>query len=207
MKYQYKILQTEVMADGFLPVKRYCLQHSLFAGGMSAELIRERVEGYRAASLLPYDPITDEVVLIEQFRIGAIEDAAGAWILEVVGGIIEGEQNPEQVARREAMEEAGCAVDELVSICEFMVSPGTTTERIHLFCGRVDASKADGIHGIDDEGEDIRVVVMPADEAIDGIGSGRINSTASIIALQWLALNRKELRQRWMNAGSNSIYN
>jgi ADP-ribose diphosphatase len=198
MKYQYKILQTESKTDGFLPVKRYRLQHSLFAGGTSEELIRERVEGYRAASLLPYDPVSDEVVLIEQFRIGAIEDKAGAWILEVVGGIIEGGQSPEQVARREAIEEAGCDVRELVSICEFLVSPGTSTERIHLFCGRVDASKAAGIHGLDREGEDIRVMVMPADEAIAGVSSGRINSTATIIALQWLALNREDLRQRWI---------
>lgn len=198
MKYQYTILQTETKTDGFLPVKRYRLQHSLFAGGISAELIRERVEGYRAASLLPYDPVTDQVVLIEQFRIGALEDVAGAWILEVVGGIIEGEQGPEQVARREAMEEAGCDVRELEVICEFLVSPGTSTERIHLFCGRVDASNAAGIHGLEHEGEDIRVMVMPADEAIAGIRAGRINSTASIIALQWLALNRENLRQRWL---------
>lgn len=198
MKYQYKILQAETRTDGFLTVKRYRLQHSLFAGGSSAELIRERVEGYRAASLLPYDPITDRVVLIEQFRIGAIEDKAGAWILEVVGGIIEGEQSPEQVARRESMEEAGCEVSDLISICEFLVSPGTSTERIHLFCGRVDAIRADGIHGLDHEGEDIQVIVLSADEAIDGIRSGRINSTATIIALQWLALNREELRRSWL---------
>ncbi len=200
MKYQYKILQMETITDGFLPVKRYRLQHSLFAGGVSAELMRERVEGYAAASLLPYDPVTDQVVLIEQFRIGALEDRAGAWITEVVGGIIEGDESPEQVVRREAVEEAGCDVGDLVSICEFLVSPGTSTERIHLFCGRVDAGKADGIHGVDAEGEDIRVMVMPADEAIAGIGSGSINSTATIIALQWLALNREELRQCWLKA-------
>ncbi len=198
MDYKFNIIQTETLTDGFLPVKRYRLDHSLFAGGNSAELLRERVEGYRAASLLPYDPVRDEVVLIEQFRIGAIEDPAGAWILEVVGGIIEGADSPEDVARREAVEEAGCQVDELISICEFMVSPGTSCERIHLFCGRVDSSKAEGIHGLEHEGEDIRVVVIPAKEAIAGVGSGKINSTASIIALQWLALNRDDLRRDWV---------
>ncbi|MCP3669116.1 MAG: NUDIX domain-containing protein [Gammaproteobacteria bacterium] len=200
MRYQYTILHSETMAEGFLPLKRYRLQHSLFAGGMSAELVRERVEGYQAASLLPYDPVTDKVVLVEQFRIGAIEDAAGAWILEVVGGIIEGDNAPDQVARQEAMEESGCEVAELVSICNFLVSPGTSSERIHLFCGRVDSSKANGIHGLDAEGEDIRVVVMSAEAAIQGVASGRINSTASIIALQWLALNREQLRQRWLDS-------
>ncbi len=197
MKYQYRIIDAESMSDGFLPLKRYRLQHSLFAGGMCAEIVRERVEGYQAASMLPYDPIRDEVVLVEQFRIGAMEDKGGAWILEVVGGIIEADRSPEQVARKEAMEESGCEALELVPVCEFMVSPGTTTERIHLFCGQVDSSLADGIHGVDEEGEDIRVVVLPADEAIQGIATGRINSTASIIALQWLALNRDDLRRRW----------
>ncbi len=198
MDYKYNIISTETLTDGFLPVKRYRLRHSLFAGGSSEELIRERLEGYQAVSILPYDPVRDEVVLIEQFRIGALEDPAGAWILEVVGGIMDGQDDsPEQVARRESMEEAGCLVNELVSICEFMVSPGISSERIHLFCGRVDSSKAEGIHGLDHEGEDIRAVVIPADDAIHGIASGRINSTASIIALQWLALNRDELRSRW----------
>lgn len=198
MDYKLNIIHTETLTDGFLPVKRYRLDHSLFSGGNSDELVRERVEGYRAASLLPYDPVRDEVVLIEQFRIGAIEDTAGAWILEVVGGIIEGRDTPEDVASREAMEEAGCQVDELITICEFMVSPGTSSERIHLFCGRVDSSKAEGIHGLKHEGEDIRVVVMSAEDAIAGIGSGKINSTASIIALQWLALNRDDLHRRWL---------
>ena len=198
MNYKFNIIQTETLTDGFLPVIRYCLRHSLFAGGESQELVRERLEGYRAASLLPYDPVRDEVVLVEQFRIGAIEDQAGAWILEIVGGIIEGEYSAEQVARKETMEEAGCHVDKLVSICEFLVSPGTSSERIQLFCGCVDSSKAEGIHGLDHEGEDIKVVVLPAEEAINGIASGRINSTSSIIALQWLALNRDDLRRRWL---------
>ncbi len=197
MDYELNIIDKEILTDGFLPVARYRLRHSLFAGGNSGELVRERVEGYQAASLLPYDPVRDEVVLVEQFRIGALEDAAGAWILEVVGGIIEGSDRPEQVARRESMEEAGCRVDELIPICQFMVSPGTSSERIHLFCGRVDSSKAEGIHGLEHEGEDIRVVAMPAGEAIQDISTGRINSTASIIALQWLALNRDDLRRRW----------
>ncbi len=201
MDYKFGIIHTETLTDGFLPVKRYHLRHSLFAGGVSQELVRERVEGYRAASLLPYDPVRDMVVLIEQFRIGALEESAGPWILEVVGGIIEGAQGPEQVACREAMEEAGCQVDDLIPICEFMVSPGISSERIHLFCGCVDSSKAGGIHGLDHEGEDIRVVVMPADEAIKGVESGLINSTASIIALQWLALNRENLRIGWGKKG------
>ncbi len=142
MKYQFTLLSSETKFHGFLKLNRYQLTHNLFAGGESQVLTRERVESNQAASVLLYDPQMDAVVMVEQFRIGAIERPEGAWLLEVIGGIIEGETAPEEVARREAMEEAGCRIIEIVGICEFMVSPGTSTERIHLFCGRVDASKA-----------------------------------------------------------------
>jgi ADP-ribose pyrophosphatase len=198
MEYEFQIIDSETLTDGFLSLKRYRLRHSLFAGGWSNELIRERVEGYRAAALLPYDPVRDEVVLIEQFRIGALEDKDGAWILEIVGGILEKEWGPESVAQREAVEEAGCEVTALEPICEYLVSPGTTTERIYLYCGRVDATRAAGVHGVHEEGEDIRVEVLTADDAIAELYTGRINSSSTIIALQWLALHREELRRRWL---------
>ncbi len=197
MKYEHEIMHVETVYDGFLQMKKYRLRHSLFAGGMSPVLIRERVESFQAASVLLYDPQRDQVALIEQFRIGAIGVAKGAWVLETIGGILEGDENPIDVAIREVQEEAGYAVTDLIEICKFMVSPGFTTESITLFCGRVDVAKVGGIHGIDDEGEDIRVVVLPADEAIDSLYGGRINSTSIIIAIQWLALNRARLRKEW----------
>lgn len=197
MKYEHEITHVETAYEGFLQLKKYRLRHSLFAGGMSPELMRERVESFQAASVILYDPQRDKVVLIEQFRIGALEAPKGAWVLETIGGILEGNEAPVDVAIREVKEEAGYEVTDLIEICEFMVSPGFTTERITLFCGRVDASKVGGIHGIDDEGEDIRVVVLPADEAINGLYGGRINSTSIIIAIQWLVLNRARLRKEW----------
>ena len=197
MKYEHEIMHVETVYDGFLQMKKYRLRHSLFAGGMSPVLNRERVESFQAASVLLYDPLRDQVALVEQFRIGAIESPKGAWVLETIGGILEGDETPVDVAVREVREEAGYEVADLIKICEFMVSPGFTTERITLFCGRVDASKMGGVHGIDDEGEDIRVVVLSADEAIDSLGDGRINSTSIIIAIQWLALNRARLRKLW----------
>lgn len=197
MKYQYEILETVPMSTGFLKLNRYRIRHSLFAGGMSGEIERERVEGLQAASVLLYDPVRDEVVLIEQFRIGALEEAKGPWLLEIIGGHIGEGETPEDVARRESLEEAGCEVLELLPICEFLVSPGTTSERIHLFCGRVDAANAVGIHGVDDEGEDIRVEVMPTDAALQELYGGRINSTTAIMALQWLALHREQVREGW----------
>jgi len=197
MQSDVEILEEETAYSGFLGLKRFQLRHSLFQGGMSDPLTRERIESYTAASVLLYDPNLDKVILVEQFRIGALNHPAGAWVLEVVGGIVEDEEKPEQVALREAVEEAGCEILDLLSICDFMVSPGYSNERIHLFCGRVDASGAGGIHGVDDEGEDIRVQVLDAGEAIGELYGGRINSTSSIIAMQWLSANRLQLKERW----------
>jgi ADP-ribose pyrophosphatase len=197
MEKQTDILSRDTVFRGFLRVDRYRLRHSLFAGGWSAELTRERVEGLRAAAVLLYDPDTDQVVMIEQFRIGAHESGKGAWLLEPVGGYVPPAEDSADVARREAMEEAGCEVADLIPIGEFYLSPGTTAERISLFVGRVHAPSASGIHGLEHEGEDIRVEVLAADDAIRELYTGRANSTTAIITLQWLAMNRRAVRDRW----------
>jgi ADP-ribose pyrophosphatase len=197
MDYQIEILDSHTGYDGFFELKRFRLRHSLFTGGWSAEIERERIERLQAASVLLYDPSLDQVVMIEQFRIGALEQGQGAWLLETVGGLIESGEGAEEVARRETREEAGCILLDLVPICDFYVSPGTATERIHLYCGRVDSSQAGGVFGIEEEGEDIRVEVLPAERVIGELYGGRINSTSAIIAVQWLAMHREQLRRRW----------
>jgi len=196
-----EIVDSESLYEGFLQLRRYRLRHRLFEGGWSRELVRERIEGLRAASVLLYDPLREEVVLIEQFRIGAMGAEGGAWSLETVGGYVPPDEAPEVVARREVREETGCEAGDLVPICEFHVSPGYSTERISLFCARVDAGSAGGVHGLDEEGEDILVRVLPADEAIGRIGRDGIESTSVIMALQWLALHRDALRERWSDTG------
>ncbi|OQX47675.1 MAG: ADP-ribose pyrophosphatase, partial [Candidatus Sedimenticola endophacoides] len=172
MEYLFEILDEETAHDGFLGLKRYRLRHECYSGGMGPVVERERIEGYEAASVLLYDPRGDRLVMIEQFRIGAIGYQKTPWVLEIVGGLIEAGQTPESVARREAVEEAGCATGRIESICDFMVSPGFSTERIHLFCAEVDARGAGGVHGLAEEGEDIRVEVLDADQAIAELYGG-----------------------------------
>ena len=196
---QVEILDRNTRYQGFFQVDEYRLRHSLFAGGWSDTVVRERVERLRAAAVLLYDPDLDRVVLIEQFRIGALEDAGGPWLMEVVGGLVEEDERPQEVAVREAMEEAGCKILDLLPICEFLVSPGTASEHVSLYCGRVDASNAGGIFGLDHEGEDIRALVLSVDDAIGELYR-RINSSIPIIALQWLALNRDNLKRHWGGA-------
>lgn len=197
MRYEIQLLGTETGYDGFFELKRFRLRHSLYGGGWSPEITRERVERKEAASVLLYDPGLDSLVMIEQFRIGALESGRGAWLLETVGGLIEPGQTPVNVARRESLEETGCEVLDLWPICEFLVSPGTATEKIHLYCGRVDAHGAGGVFGLAVEGEDIRVEVLSFDAAVSELYGGRINSTSAIIALQWLIGHRDEVRATW----------
>jgi len=193
-----EILHKTVCYDGFFRLERYRLRHRLFSGAWSRELTRELFERGHAAAVLPYDPSRDAVVLIEQFRIGALEAPGGQWLLEIVAGVIDhAGETPQEVVRREAVEEANCQIQELVHIYDYFVSPGGTSERIALFCGRVDTAGVGGLYGLADEAEDIRVIVVPFAEAIAQMQAGKINSAAPIIALQWLQLNHNQLRARW----------
>lgn len=197
MNYAVRILEQVTAYQGFFRIVRYRLQHELFGGGWSGEMRRECLERGQAVAVLLYDPARDQVVLVEQFRTGALADPNGPWLLEIVAGIVEDGETVEDVARRETVEEAGCTLLDLVPICRCYVSPGGTSETVTLFCGRVDAAQAGGIHGLADEHEDIRVQVLARSEALAQLQSGRIQSAPPIIALQWLELHGKELRQRW----------
>ncbi len=193
---KYKILRQETAYQGFLKLHRYHLEHQCFAGGWCRELVRERVEGNHAVSVLLFDPQHDQVVLIEQFRIGALGHQEPPWLLETVGGYLEPGESPEEVARRETREESGCELLDLEFIGSLFSSPGWSGERLTLYCGRVDSRQAQGIHGVEEEGEDIRVVVLPTDQALGEL-FGRANSTSVVVTLQWLAANRDKLRERW----------
>ena len=192
------INERETVYRGFFRVDRFLLRHRLFAGGWSAELSREVFLRHDAAGILLYDPQRDEIVLIEQFRLAAHLAGFAAWQLEIVAGIIDSDESAATVARREAEEEAGLAViGEVVPIHRFMTSPGGSTETVDLFCGRVDASAAGGIHGLAEESEDIRAVVKSYAEAMGLLNAGKIENGYTLLALHWLAANREALRRQW----------
>ena len=184
-----EILSTETLYQGFFSMVKYCFRHKLFAGGWSEPLERELFERGHAAALLPYDPVEDKVVLVEQFRVGAMAADCSPWQLEIVAGIIEPNETAENVVSREVVEEAGVTVTQLEKITRYLSSSGGCSEMLDVFVGRVDSSKAQGIHGLAHEGEDIRVHVVSRQEAYQWIESGKIENAASIIALQWLQLN------------------
>ncbi|GGA81708.1 ADP-ribose pyrophosphatase [Neiella marina] len=193
-----EIVATEAAYQGFFRLSKYQLKHRLFAGGWTPVIEREMLERGHAAVLLPYDPVLDQVVMVEQFRLGAVETSDYPWLLELVAGIIEEGESAEDVARREAVEEAGLNVEQVELICSYLPSPGGCSERISLFIGQVDSSGAGGLHGLATEHEDIRVHVYSIEEALKLLDSGKIDNAASIIGLQWLAMNHQRIRQQWL---------
>ena len=192
-----EVLQRETCFKGFYRLDRLHLRHRQFAGGMGPQLSRELFVRHDAVCVLPYDPQRDSVVLIEQFRVGAMEKSANPWLLELVAGLIDKDEQPEEVAHREAEEEANLKLGALWPITQYYPSPGGSNERVYLYLGRCDSEGAGGVYGLPEEGEDIRVHVWPLEDALQAVKDGRIDNAASIIALQWLALNRAEVRGLW----------
>jgi ADP-ribose pyrophosphatase len=194
MEKGFEILEEDSEYQGFFNLSSYKLRHTLFEGGWTEPIRRELFHRGHCVGVIPYDPVLDKVVLIEQFRIGAIKDKADPWLTEIVAGAVEAGESPDAVAYRESMEEAGCMIRELLRIGEFFTSPGGTSEKITLFCGLIDSSEVGGIHGLREEHEDIRTMVVDFEEAFSWIESGVVDSAIPIVGLQWLALNRGRLR-------------
>ncbi|BFT83156.1 MULTISPECIES: ADP-ribose diphosphatase [Enterobacter cloacae complex] len=196
-KNDVEIIARETLYSGFFSMDLYRFRHRLFNGEMSGEIRREIFERGHAAVLLPFDPVRDEVVLVEQIRIAAYDVSESPWLLEMVAGMIEEGESVEDVARREALEEAGLVVGRTKSVLSYLASPGGTSERLSIMVGEVDATTAEGIHGLADENEDIRVHVVSREQAYQWVEEGKIDNAASVIALQWLQLHYQTLRNEW----------
>ncbi len=185
------------MFRGFFEVQELTIRHRLYGGGWSDTFTRELFIRGRAVVVLLYDPRRDEIVVIEQFRVGALADKRSPWLLEFVAGIVEEGESIEEVAHREAQEEAGCVIKALEPAYEYWVSPGGTNETIAIYCGWVDTEGVGGIHGLPHENEDIRVETVPSEVAFAALEDGTINNAASIISLQWLQMHKSRLQQMW----------
>lgn len=196
---KFEILYREALFQGFFRVDRFHLRQELFAGGLSAPFSREVFNGGgRAAVVLPFDPRQDKVVFIEQFRAGPMARGEDPFLLELVAGMADQGETVEDTARREALEEAGCQIADLQKIFAYYPSPGAVSEFATLFVGRTTAPEDGALHGLAHEGEDIRVHVFDAAQAINLLYMGRLRDAASIIAMQWFALHHTELRSRWL---------
>jgi ADP-ribose pyrophosphatase len=193
-----EIIEASTPFERFLRVDTVRFRHRLFSGEWSAVHTYDVVRPGAAAAVVLYDPDRDAVVLIEQFRLPALAAGASPWQLEVVAGLLDGEEAPETVAARETREETGLELaGELIAIQRYLPSCGASDESVHLYCARIDAGPAGGIHGSKAEGEDIRTVVKTVTEIETLLDRGAIENGHSLVALYWLLRHRDELRRRW----------
>ena len=195
-----EILGEQTLYEGFFTLKQIQFKHKLFAGGQSGVVTRELLIKGAASAVIAYDPKEDSVILVEQVRIGAAyhpESNRSPWLLELIAGMVEKGEKPEEVALRESEEEAGIHVKNLTHCLSVWDSPGGIVERIHLFVGEVDSSQAKGIHGLAEENEDIRVQVVKREQAYQWMCEGKIDNGIAVIGLQWLQLNYAQLQQSW----------
>ena len=196
----YLIDAEQIQYQGFFRISKLTLRHRLFNGGWSKPLAREVFQRGDAVGVLLYDPQHHLIGLVEQFRVGALKDQHGPWQYEVIAGMIEAGETPQQVAVRELQEEAGLAVEKLLPICDYLVSAGGTDEKMYLFCGLCNLQACGGVFGVDNEGEDILFQVWPYTDVMQAQAQGLLNSAAVTIGLQWLQLNIEKLH-------NNSIHN
>lgn len=192
----WKIHRKKNVYDGHFSVTQCELSHSTFSGDRTPILRREIVGRNDAVALVPYDPETDKVVLIEQFRVGAIREDQ-PWLIEIVAGLLEEGEHPEQVAVRESQEEIGCPAKNLLKIGEFYTSPGGSTEWVHLYAGRISIQDVQQTGGLEHEGEDIKVHIVAASDIPLMLATGEVRSAIAIIGLQWLVANRSSLKIDW----------
>jgi len=192
-----RVLEDQTVFSGHFSMRRLTLQHRRFAGGWSEPIVREVFERGDAVAVLPYDPVTDSLVMIEQFRPGAIRGGDSPWMLELIAGVVEPGEQDEEVVHREAMEEAACELAELVPIATVFPSAGACSEQVRLFCGRVSRAAIGELHGLQHEGEDILVHALSRAEALQLLADDRIPNGHTLIALQWLHIHGDALRERW----------
>lgn len=197
----YTLIKEETVFEGFFSLDKLQLKHRLFSGGWSKTLHRELFVRGQAVGLLAYDPWLDQVVMVEQFRIGALKDPKSPWLLEVIAGIFEANEQPEEVAHRETQEETGLKVIHLEHLYTYYASPGGSDEQVLLYLGIVDSNQVNhgDICGLASENEDLRVHVLSRTAALEQIKNGQAANSLSIIALQWLTINHQQLQDDWSN--------
>lgn len=184
--------------SGYLAVEERRLRYRRFDGGWLGPVPRTAVLWGDAVTVLPYDPRTDRVLLVEQFRPGPqARGDPNPWCIEVVAGRLDADEDAEDVARREALEEAGLRLGRLERIGLYYPTPGLAGECLTAFVGEADLAEAGGVHGLEAENEDIRSMTLSFAEAMQAATSGTVNTGPALVSLLWLAHERERLLALW----------
>lgn len=186
-KKDFEITQREFLYQGFVKVEKISLRHQLFNQSEYTNTIyRELIRRKEAAGVLIYNDQQQRFALIEQFRVGAIDDAVSPWQLEIIAGVLDGDESPESCIRRESLEESGCEIGTLEHLFSFYPSAGACDEIFHLYVAQAKLPDEGGIFGMPGEGENIKLHLIDYAELDTLFASHRLSNAPIIMALQWL---------------------
>ena len=194
-----EIVEAKTGFDRFLRLEVFRYRQRLYSGKWSPIRTYDVLRRGPAVAVVPYDPLRDSVVLVEQLRLPAMLANAAPWQVEIPAGLVDAGEQPETVAAREMREETGLAlIGDPIPIQRYLPSPGDSDESVYLYCARVDASLAGGVHGVPEEGEDIRTIVKTVAEIEAMLDAGAIENGHTLIGLYWLLRHRNRLRRQWI---------
>ena len=188
MNSRYKIKNIKKLHDGFFKLHEINFIYQKHDGNWSPEVKREIFSGAHVATVLPFDPIKKRILLIKQFRPGVINKEDDPMLTEIVAGIIDEGETPDQAAKRECMEETGCLVNKLTNIYSYYPAPGSSESYYHLFLAEIDAFEGKRILGQENENEDILVNSYSIQEVKELLKDKKINNGVTLLALQWFFL-------------------
>jgi ADP-ribose pyrophosphatase len=194
---KYSIIKEESLYKGFFEMRKILFTHELYQGGTTDIIEREIFMRGHSSCILLFDPKLEQLVLVEQFRIAASFTCESPWSLELVAGMIDKGFSAEQIAIKEAKEEANIDVQAIEPICSYLATPGGSPERVWLFLGIIDSENADGVFGLESENEDIKVLKYSLEQVVRKLDSGEFDNAPLIIGVQWLLRNMSKISQKY----------
>ncbi|MDA9748630.1 NUDIX domain-containing protein [Pelagibacteraceae bacterium] len=192
MSSKFKIVSKKNLYNGFFKMNEVVLKYKKYDGTWTNKISRELFGGAQVSAVLPYDPLKKEIILIQQFRPGTISKNFDNYLNEIVAGIIDDGESPEDAAKRECVEETGCVIKKLIPIQGYFPAPGSSESFYHLFLGETETFNGTRIMGLENENEDIKVQSFKTSEIREKMQKGQILNGLTLIALQWFFLNIKE---------------
>ena len=188
MTLKYQIINKKDLYSGFFKLKKLEFIHQKHDGSWTDKVDREIFSGAHVSILIPYDAVRKEIVLIQQFRAGVISRYDDDYLYEIVAGIIDKNELPEETAIRECDEETGCKVNKITPIQSYFPSPGASESYYHLFLGEVDSFEGERIMGLKSENENILVKSYKVEQVRNMLKNKEIKNGLTLIALQWFFL-------------------
>lgn len=188
MKPNYKIINKKNLYSGFFSLNKYEFIHQKHDGNWTGKVEREIFGGAHVSTLLPFDPIKKEIILIQQFRAGVLSRYDEEYLYEIVAGIIDNNEKPEDTAKRECLEETGCKVKKILPIQNYFPAPGSSESYYHLFLGEIDSFEGERIRGLEKENENILVKAFKIEQVRKLLKDKKILNGLTLIALQWFFL-------------------